>query len=61
MKHDSTKHDTRPDETPEARPYEPPRIEDYGTLVELTAGKGNGDPDFLGSWESKGGGGGGYS
>jgi hypothetical protein len=59
MEHESTTQDaTRLQEEQEARPYESPRIEDYGTLVDLTAGKGNGDPDLFGSWESDGGGGG---
>jgi hypothetical protein len=38
--------------------YERPRIEDYGTLAELTAGKGNASPDFFGNWEDRNGGGG---
>jgi hypothetical protein len=58
MEHDSTTHETVRAHEEKARTYEPPQIEDYGTLVDLTAGKGDGDPDFFGSWESDGGGGG---
>jgi hypothetical protein len=39
--------------------YERPRIDDYGTLAELTAGIGGDKTDYLGNQD--GGGGGGYS
>jgi hypothetical protein len=38
--------------------FEPPRIHDYGTLAELTAGKHGSKSDWFGSQR---GGGGGYS
>jgi hypothetical protein len=44
-------------ETTPTATYEAPSITDYGTLMELTAGKGNGNPDFHGSWDKKDGGG----
>lgn len=34
---------------PSEQPYEPPRIEDYGTLTDLTANKHGGKSDFFGS------------
>jgi hypothetical protein len=37
--------------------YETPRIEDYGTLTELTASKGPRQADFLGGADNRGGGG----
>jgi hypothetical protein len=51
------------DETLEERPvYEAPRIEDYGTLAELTAGEKEGnDFDFVSFEYGSGGGDGGYS
>jgi hypothetical protein len=43
-------------ETPE---YETPRITDYGTLAELTAGLGGAKTDVFGNQDGGGGGGGG--
>ena len=43
---------------PSSAEFEPPRIEDYGTLAELTAGSGDGKADFF---SGQGGDGGGYS
>lgn len=60
MNQDTKTEDPRERER-DALAYEPPRIEDYGTLAELTAGKGNGNPDLVGHWEKHDGGGGGYS
>jgi hypothetical protein len=48
-----------PSERPEQITYERPRIEDYGTLAQLTASKGPNQADFLGGRDD--GGGGGYS
>jgi len=47
------------DEQPKPVEFEPPRIEDYGTLAELTAGSGDGKADFFSGQGD--GGGGGYS
>jgi hypothetical protein len=41
-------------ETPE---YEAPRVTDYGTLAELTAGLGGPKTDILGNLDHSGGGG----
>ena len=57
MEHDTTRKEPLRSEQAGHPAYEPPRIEDYGTLVDLTAGKGDADPDFFGQWESKDGGG----
>ena len=56
MTTDQTNADTP--EQPVSFDFEPPRIEDYGTLAELTAGKSGSKSDIFGSQE---GGGGGYS
>jgi len=51
--------------TPERRDsalsYESPKIEDYGTLAEVTAGFGGDKSDFFGNQRPGGGGHGGFS
>ena len=53
MTHDEQ---TNVEERSDAPVYEQPRIEDYGTLAELTAGKDGQRTDWFGQEEENGGG-----
>jgi hypothetical protein len=50
-----------PEQRDSALSYEPPKIEDYGTLAEVTAGFGGDKTDFFGNQLPGGGKGSGYS
>ena len=55
------KNHATPEQPDSALSYEPPKIEDYGTLAEVTAGFGGDKTDFFGNQLPGGGKGGGYS